>query len=63
MTAETTQRYHLRLTEHFTVYDPERGAYLFREWPKGAVVTDPDVIAFLEFRDAPCERIPNPEKH
>ncbi len=38
--------YQLRLLERFTWY-VERGSNLFRDWPKGAIVTDPEVIEFL----------------
>lgn len=54
---ELEPRYHLRLTGRFVVYDPERGLLLWREWPAGAIVTDPDEIKLLEGRDAPVERI------
>ena len=52
-----TQRYHLRLTDRYVFYDPEHGSYLFRAWPEGAIVTDPDEIELLEARGAPVERI------
>jgi hypothetical protein len=52
-----TSDHHLRLTARFVVYDPGRGLLLWREWPEGAVVTDPDDIALLEARGAPVERI------
>jgi hypothetical protein len=53
----TRQHYHLRLTKRFVVYDPDRGLHIFRDWPKGAIVTDSAEVAFLEMREAPCERI------
>jgi hypothetical protein len=54
-----TSDYHLRLTSRFVVYDPDRGLLLWREWPEGAVVTDPDDIKLLAARGAPVERINN----
>jgi hypothetical protein len=48
--------YHLRLLERHVVY-VESGSNLFRDWPAGAIISDPDVIEFLESRDAPVERI------
>jgi hypothetical protein len=51
-------KYGLRLTERFFFYDPEHGAHVSRQWLKGAVVTDPDAIAFLEQHGAEVERIP-----
>jgi hypothetical protein len=49
---------HLRLTDRFAFYD-EHGSYLWREWPEGAIVTDPSDIKLLEARGAPVERIVN----
>jgi hypothetical protein len=49
--------YQLRLTSRFVVYDPAHGLLLWREWPEGAIVTDPDAIELLESRGAPVERI------
>jgi hypothetical protein len=49
--------YRLRLTERFVFYDPDHGSHLFREWPEGEIVTDPDEIKLLEGRGAPVERI------
>jgi hypothetical protein len=49
----------LRLTERFVFYDPEHGSHLWREWPEGATVTDPD-IKLLEARGAPIERLEDP---
>jgi hypothetical protein len=49
--------HHLRLTARFVVYDPEHGLLLWREWPEGAVVVDPDDIALLTARGAPVEKI------
>ncbi len=58
---ECTPRYSLRLLERYTVY-VESGSNLFRQWQKGAIVTDAAEILFLEQRDAPIERILlNPE--
>jgi hypothetical protein len=54
--ADTKQRYHLRLKERVAFYD-ERGSHLWREWPEGAVVTDPSEIELLEARGASFERI------
>ncbi len=51
------QRYVLRLTAHFTHYDPDHGELLWREFPKDKIVTDPDTIKWLEARAAPVERI------
>ena len=47
-------RQQYRLRERFVVYDPEHGLLLWREWPEGAVVTDPDEIKLLEGRGAPA---------
>ena len=47
--------YHLRLIERHVFYDID-GSQLWREWPEGAVVTDPDEIELLESRGAPVER-------
>ena len=57
MTELNTKRSRLRLTGHYVFYDPEHGSYLFREWPEGAIVTDPDEIKLLEARGAPVEEI------
>lgn len=56
MTIDTKQRYHLRLIERHVFYDID-GSHLWREWPQGAIVTDPDEIKLLEARGAPVERI------
>jgi hypothetical protein len=48
--------YHLRLTSHYAFYD-EHGSHLWREWPEGAIITDPRDIEILTARDAPVERI------
>jgi hypothetical protein len=56
----TKQRFHLRLTGRFVEYDPERGSFLWREWPAGAIITDPKEIELLESRGAPVEKIDNP---
>jgi hypothetical protein len=55
VTDKTTTKYSLRLTARFVVY-VESGSNLFRDWPKGAIITDPNEIKFLESRDAPIER-------
>ncbi len=55
---EFAKRYHLRLLERFVFYDPDHGAHLFRDWARGAIISDPTEIAFLELRDAPVERVP-----
>jgi hypothetical protein len=57
MTSIKPPDHHLRLAARFVVYDPERGLPLWREWPEGAVVTDPSDIKLLEARGAPVERI------
>jgi hypothetical protein len=49
--------YHLRLTERFFLFAPDRGVLVSREWQKGEVVTDPPDIALLEARGAAVERI------
>ena len=51
-----TKPYHLRLTSRYVFYDLEK-SQLFRDWPEGAIVTDPDEIELLEARGAPVERI------
>jgi hypothetical protein len=51
------QPYHLRLLERFFVYAPDRGLYVSKSWPEGAIITDPDEIALLEAQAAPAERI------
>jgi hypothetical protein len=51
------QRYHLRLTKRFVFYDPDCGSPVWREWPEGAVITDPDAIKIIETHDALFERI------
>jgi hypothetical protein len=48
--------YSIRLTSRFAFYD-EKGSHLWREWPEGAVVTDPDDIELLEARGAPTDLI------
>jgi hypothetical protein len=55
MMAETTNG--IRLISRYVDYAPERGVYLWREWPKGKIVSDPEEIKFLESRGAPVERI------
>ncbi len=53
----TKQQYKIRLTSRFTVY-VESGSHVFRDWAAGAIISDPNEIAFLESRDdAPIERI------
>jgi hypothetical protein len=54
--ADTKPRYHLHLTARFAFYD-EKGTHMWREWPAGAIVTDPNDIALLEARGAPVEKI------
>jgi hypothetical protein len=49
--------HHIRLAARHVVYDPDRGLPLWREWPEGAVVTDPDDIKLLTARGAPFEII------
>ena len=56
MMPETTTQYSLRLLERFAFYDHVK-TNVFRDWPAGAVVTDPDEIKLLEERGAPVERI------
>jgi hypothetical protein len=51
-----TKPYRLRLTARYGFYD-EHGSRLWREWPDGAIVTDPDEIKLLEGRGAPVETI------
>jgi hypothetical protein len=46
-----------RLRERFVIYDPDRGAHLWREWREGTIVTDPDESKLLEARGAPVEKI------
>jgi hypothetical protein len=46
----------LRLTSRFAFYD-EHGSHLWRDWPEGAVVTDPRDIKLLTARGAPFEII------
>jgi hypothetical protein len=50
---------HLRLTSRFVVYDPDRGLLLWREWPEGAIITDPDDIKLLTARGAPIHSTNN----
>ena len=57
MTELNTKQYRLRLTGRYVFYDPDHGSHLFREWPEGEIVTDPDEIKLLEGRGAPVERI------
>jgi hypothetical protein len=57
MKAETTKRgYGLRMTEKFVHYDIN-GTHVWREFPKGSIISDPDTIRFLESVRAPVERI------
>jgi hypothetical protein len=57
MMPEFSKRYSLRLIERYVFYDPDHGSHLFREWPEGAIVTDPDEIKLLEWRGALVEKI------
>jgi hypothetical protein len=50
------QHFQLRLTSRFAFYD-EHGTHLWREWPEGAIVSDPAEIETLMARKAPVERI------
>jgi hypothetical protein len=50
------KRYRLRITAPYAFLDTER-SHLWREWPEGAIVTDPAEIELLIARGAPVERI------
>lgn len=52
----TKQWYGVRLLEQFAFLDTEK-SHLWREWPAGAIITDPDEIELLTARGAPVERI------
>ena len=56
---ESVKRYHLRLIERHVFYDIA-GSNLWREWRKGAVITDQTEIELLESHAAPVERINEP---
>jgi hypothetical protein len=56
MISDIKPKHHLRLTERFAFYD-EHGSHLWRDWPEGAIVTDPHDIELLTARGAPVERI------
>jgi hypothetical protein len=51
--------YAVRLLARFVDYAPDAGRILWREWPAGKIVINPDEIAFLESHGAPVERIDN----
>ena len=55
----STQQYRLR--ERFVIYDPDRGAHLWREWREDTIITDPEEIQLLTARRAPVERIEDPK--
>jgi hypothetical protein len=59
--ANTTRRYHLRLTDRFFLYDPDHGVPVSREWQQGAIVTDQRDIELLEARGAQAVRIETSE--
>jgi hypothetical protein len=50
----------VRLVERFFHFDPDHGAPVSRSFAKGAVVTDPEAIRFLEEHGAAVEPIDNP---
>jgi hypothetical protein len=54
-----TKPYRLRLISDHAIYDIA-GSNLWREWRKGAIVTDQTEIELLESHAAPVERIIEP---
>ena len=56
---ELERRYRLRLISDHAIYDIA-GSNLWREWRKGAVITDQTEIELLESHAAPVERINEP---
>jgi hypothetical protein len=47
----------VRLTDRFFYFDPDHGAHVSRQWAAGAIVTDPEAIAFLMQHNASTEPV------
>jgi hypothetical protein len=57
MTSIKPTPHHLRLTERFFLFDPDRGIHVSREWAQGEIVAAQRDIELLERYAAPVERI------
>jgi hypothetical protein len=47
----------VRLLERYVHYAPDHGQHIWREWPLGTIVSDPEQIALLTALGAPVEKI------